>query len=157
MVERVVAALVYIIPALDAIAVTLSLFKWWSSLSWTWFLLEPISTFYYSSSFTPLIIFFVVFLAIVRNKKFHHLVRFHAMQAVMIDIVIMLANIIRMYLPPEFRWSMYMVVLDRFLGATILATLAYCIGYAIQGQYADIPYVSNAVYIQVDMLESYGS
>lgn len=102
-VERLVAALMYIIPTLNATAVTLSLFKWWSSLSWVWFLLEPISTFYYSSSFTPLLIFFVVFLAIVRNRRFHHLVRVHAMQAVMIDIVIMLANIIRMYLPPEFR------------------------------------------------------
>ena len=117
---------------------------------------QPLSAFYYSSSFTPLIIFFVVFLAIVRNKKFHHLVRFHAMQAVMIDIVIMLVNIIRMYLPPEFRWSMMMIVMDRFLGATIVATLTFCLWHSIQGQYADIPQVSEAVYIQVDMLESYG-
>merc|ERR1719281_817083 len=112
-IERIIAATIYIIPALDATASTLSLFKWWSSVSWAWFLLEPISTFYSSSSFTPLIIFFVVFLAVVRNKNFHHLVRFHAMQAVMVDIVIMLAIIIRMYLPPEFRWSICIVVIDR--------------------------------------------
>merc|ERR1712178_470969 len=92
--ERIVSALIYFIPALDATAITLSLFKWWASLSWAWFLLEPVTTFYYSISFTPLIIFFVIFLAIVRNKGFHQLVRFHAMQAVMIDIVIMLVNIV---------------------------------------------------------------
>merc|ERR1711959_865171 len=37
--ERVIAALIYVIPALDACAVTLSFFKWWSSLSWAWFIL----------------------------------------------------------------------------------------------------------------------
>merc|ERR1711904_149164 len=129
--ERIVAASIYIIPALDATACTLSFFKWWTSLSWAWFLLEPISMFYSSSSFTPLIIFFVVFLAVVRYKKFHHLVRFHAMQAVMIDIVIMLAIIIRMYLPPEFRWSIYMILIDRLLGALILMTITHCVGHAL--------------------------
>lgn len=69
-------------------------------------------------------------------------------QAVMIDIVIMLINIIRMYMPPEFRWSMFMIVLDRFLGATVVATLVFCLWHSLQGQYADIPHVSEAVYIQ---------
>merc|ERR1712224_451088 len=84
--ERMVSATIYIIPSLDSAAVTLSLLKWWASLSWAWFLIEPITVLYYTSSFTPLIIF----LAVVRNKNFHHIVRFHAMQAVMLDIVIML-------------------------------------------------------------------
>lgn len=154
--ERVLAALIYIIPCLDVTALTMSLFKWWTSVSWMWFIMEPIITFYFSSAFTPLIIFFVIFIVIVRNVRLHHFVRFHAMQAVMIDIVTMLICIVRMYLPPEFRWSMFIVVLDRLLGMMVLVTIGYCVWHAIQGHYADVHYISDAVYLQVDMLESYG-
>jgi len=151
--ERIIAGLVYIIPALGSIALTLCLFKWLASLSWAWFIMEPVSMFYYSGQFTPFLIFMLVFLAIVRNKKFHHLVRFHGMQAVMVDIAITLAIIVRSHLPPEIRWSSLMLILDRFIGATIVMTLLHCIWHAVQGRYADIPYVSDAVYIQVDILD----
>ncbi len=36
---------------------------------------------YYSSQFAPLIVFFLLFLAIVKNNKLHHFVRFNCMQA----------------------------------------------------------------------------
>lgn len=35
---------------------------------------------YYSSQFAPLVIFFLVFLTIVKNTKLHHFVRFNCMQ-----------------------------------------------------------------------------
>lgn len=35
---------------------------------------------YYSSQFAPLIVFFLLFLSIVKNTKVHHFVRFNAMQ-----------------------------------------------------------------------------
>ncbi len=35
---------------------------------------------YHSSQFAPLIIFFLMFLAVVKNSKLHHFVRFNAMQ-----------------------------------------------------------------------------
>jgi hypothetical protein len=36
---------------------------------------------YFGSQFAPLIIFFVMFLSIVKNNKLHHFVRFNCMQA----------------------------------------------------------------------------
>ena len=35
---------------------------------------------YFGSQFAPLIIFFLMFLAIVKNTKLHHFVRFNCMQ-----------------------------------------------------------------------------
>ena len=35
---------------------------------------------YFGSQFAPLIIFFVMFLSIVKNTKLHHFVRFNCMQ-----------------------------------------------------------------------------
>ncbi len=65
---------------------------------------------YYSSEFAPLIIFFLLFLTVVRNKKLPHFLRFHTMQSVMIDIVVMLFTIIRSYFPAELRWTSVLVV-----------------------------------------------
>lgn len=41
---------------------------------------EPFVSIYYSSQFAPLVVFFLIFLAVVRNTKLHHFVRFNAMQ-----------------------------------------------------------------------------
>ncbi len=40
----------------------------------------PLKGWYYSSQFTPLIVFFMLFLAVVKNTALPHFVRFHCMQ-----------------------------------------------------------------------------
>jgi hypothetical protein len=40
----------------------------------------PLAPLYYSGQFVPLIVFFLLFLAIVKNTKLHHFVRFNCMQ-----------------------------------------------------------------------------
>lgn len=40
----------------------------------------PFVGIYYSSQFAPLIVFFLLFLSVVKNTKLHHFVRFNAMQ-----------------------------------------------------------------------------
>ena len=40
----------------------------------------PLAPLYYSGQFVPLIVFFLLFLAIVKNNKLHHFVRFNCMQ-----------------------------------------------------------------------------
>ena len=41
----------------------------------------PFLNIYYSSQFAPLIIFFLLFLSVVKNFRLHHFTRFHCMQA----------------------------------------------------------------------------
>ena len=41
----------------------------------------PLAKIYFGSQFAPLIIFFVMFLSVVKNTKLHHFVRFNCMQA----------------------------------------------------------------------------
>lgn len=72
----------------------------------------PFVKLYYSSQFTPLIVFFLLFLAVVKNTKMPHFVRFNCMQGIMLDIVVMLFNILRGYFPAEFRWSAVLSVLS---------------------------------------------
>ena len=54
---------------------------------------------YYSNSFTPFFVFFALFLAVVRNEKLPHFLRFNAMQSILLDICIMLGA-----RPPAGSW-----------------------------------------------------
>lgn len=47
----------------------------------------PLASLYYSGQFVPLIVFFLLFLAIVKNNKLHHFVRFNCMQVTTVTIL----------------------------------------------------------------------
>ena len=87
----------------------------------------PFVDIYYSSQFAPLVVFFLLFLAVVKNTKLPHFVRFNCMQGIMIDIVTMLFNILRTYFPAELRWS---IILDVRCGlcCVTLRTAVICCG-----------------------------
>ena len=87
---------------------------------------------YYSSQFAPLVIFFLMYLAIVRNNKLHHFVRFHCMQAVTLDIVVMLFTLVRTYFPPDFMWSPLLGWFDAFAYSFCVCPILYCIFWALR-------------------------
>jgi hypothetical protein len=60
---------------------------------------------YYSNSFTPFIVFFALFLVVVRSQKLPHFLRFNALQSMLLDISIMLSGLIIQYLPFEIQFS----------------------------------------------------
>ncbi|PSC72911.1 chloroplast envelope translocase family [Micractinium conductrix] len=113
----------------------------------------PLAKIYFGSQFAPLIIFFVMFLSIVKNTKLHHFVRFNCMQAIMLDIVVMLFHILRAYLPAELKWSVIGHYFDMFGWTCCMATVLYAVFWTVRGYYADIPFVSESVYHQVQLSE----
>ena len=88
----------------------------------------PFAQIYYSSQFSPLVVFFLIYLCVVRNKKFHHFVRFHAMQATMLDIVGMIFQILRGYFTETVLMS---PVIDFYDTIAYSLCLLYCIYYAL--------------------------
>ncbi len=67
----------------------------------------PLLNAYYSNSFTPFFVFFALFLAVVRNEKLPHFLRFNAMQSILLDICIMLGALAR-----TIQGSIYTGLLD---------------------------------------------
>jgi len=61
-------------------------------ISWVLDVFGPMLNAYYSNSFTPFFVFFALFLAVVRNEKLPHFLRFNAMQSILLDICIMLGK-----------------------------------------------------------------
>ena len=47
------------------------------------------------------------------------------------------------------RWSLIGRMFDMFAWTSCMATVAYCVFWTLRGAYADIPFVSESVYIQV--------
>merc|ERR1712113_215708 len=124
----------------------------WRSIGWFWYQLEPIYLILTSSMLISFIVFISIILVIGLNKNFHHVVRFHTFQAQLISMIISTTVFCGKYLPPDLRWSVFMELFNRFLGATIVTTLIYCVWHSIQGFYADLPYISDNIYLLIDFM-----
>eukprot|EP00887_Chlorella_sp_A99_P002785 scaffold6.g2785.t1 len=164
---RVAAALCYLVPWIDSMSLGREMYRRFRNLLVLYFIPGPLSKIYFSSQFAPLIIFFAMFLSVVKNTKLHHFVRFNCMQAravwcgvvrvcregervwaIMLDIAVMLFHILRAYLPAELKWSMIGRAFDMFSWTTCMGTVVFCVFWTLRGHYADIPFVSESVYIQ---------
>ena len=112
--------------------------------------LFPLIQIYTGFPFAGLIIFIVLLTLVVRNTNISHFIRFNTMQAILLDIVLFLGRIILdMVLVPVAGTSL---LVDTFLNVVLLGILGaiiYSVVQTARGQYAEIPTLSEAVYMQV--------
>jgi uncharacterized membrane protein len=147
--DRLLAILPYLIPMMGCIAFTNDGFEQFplthEFLDW---FTRPMMIFY-SNGFIPFLSFFGLFLAVVRNPKVPHFIRYNTMQAIMLDICIMLAGLIMQYIPMFLAcgWVGGMVEVFAFMNGTY--AIFYSVFNALQGKYAEIPIITEAVYAQV--------
>ncbi|ELP57102.1 putative membrane protein [Microcystis aeruginosa TAIHU98] len=156
--DRIFAALVYLLPLYSAFAFGIFIFQQIPFLGAALaialyplaFLYSSLGSFGSSSpgSFGSLIIFFVLFLAVVRNPRISHFIRFNTMQAILIDILV---SLLRLVLDFVARGGANLVV-ETLFNVVFLGAFAACVYSIIQsviGKYADIPTISEAAYSQV--------
>jgi hypothetical protein len=149
--DRIFAALVYLLPLYSAFAFGIFIFQQIPFLGAALAIaLYPLA-FLYSSlgSFGSLIIFFVLFLAVVRNPRISHFIRFNTMQAILIDILVYLLGLLLGFVARGLGANLVVETLFNvvFLGA--FAACVYSIIQSVIGKYADIPTISEAAYSQV--------
>ena len=145
--DRIFASLPYLLPLIDGLWFGRFLFTQFPVLQVLLIPLAPLMQIY-SLPLASLIIFFALYLGVVRNENISHFIRFNAMQAILLDIVLMLC---RLVLPifdgPQVAFiaeTLYNMV---FLGA--FAAFVYAVVQSLLGRYAEIPPLSDAVYMQV--------
>ena len=111
--------------------------------------LLPLVRIYYGVRYAGLIIFFALWLLVVRNEKISHFIRFNTMQAILLDIVIFLFSILTdvVKLVPGSGFAIQTLSTTIFLG--IVAAVVYSVIQSSMGRYAEIPAISDAVYMQV--------
>jgi len=149
--DRIFAALVYLLPLYSAFAFGIFIFQQIPFLGAALAIVLTPLAFLYSSlgSFGSLIIFFVLFFAVVRNPRISHFIRFNTMQAILIDILVYLLGLLLGFVARGLGTNLVVETLFNvvFLGA--FAACVYSIIQSVIGKYADIPTISEAAYSQV--------
>jgi len=145
--DRIFASLPYLLPLIDGLPFGGFLFRQFPVLELLLIPLAPLRQIY-DLPLASLIIFFALYLGVVRNENISHFIRFNAMQAILLDIVLILCRLVLpIFEGPQLAFiaeTLYNMV---FLGA--FAAFVYAVVQSLLGRYAEIPPLSDAVYMQV--------
>jgi uncharacterized membrane protein len=147
--DRFFACLPYLLPFLDGLSFSTPFFRQFPVLQPLLLPFVPIMQIY-SLPFASLIVFFTLFLLVVRNENISHFIRFNAMQAILLTIVLFLCQLIVQYvLQPALQGGLILETLYNVVFLGTLAAVIYSIVQSALGRYAEIPTLSDAVYMQV--------
>lgn len=152
--DRIFAALPYLLPLFYSIQFGGSLLKQFSILQVILIPLIPVGFIYKAIPFAGMVIFLLLFLLVVRNETIAHFIRFNTMQALLLDILIVLCSFVFFFIlriNPDTGQNLNLLT-QTLLNIVFLGTVVAC-GYSIvqslRGHYAEIPTLSEAVYAQV--------
>lgn len=147
--DRVLACLPYLLPLIEVFAFGQFLMNDFPLLGLIFLPLLPLLKIYYGVRYAGLIIFFALWLLVVRNENIAHFIRFNTMQAIILDIVIFVCGILTdlVRLVPGSGFAIQTLETTIFLG--IVAAVVYSVAQSLMGKYAEIPAISDAVHMQV--------
>ena len=147
--DRIFASLTYLLPLLDVYPFGTFLLRQVPLFGLIYIPLQPLIAVYYGIQFASLIIFFVLYLAVVRNERINHFIRFNAMQAILISIILTLIGLAFQILGPVLGENLLTETLFNIIFLGTLAASIYSIIQSAIGRYAEIPGISEASYLQV--------
>ncbi len=147
--DRIFASLPYLLPLVDVFRYGLFLMAQFPLLKLLFLPILPLLQIYYGVRYAGLLIFFALFIFVVRNERISHFIRFNAMQAILIDITIFLFGILTdlVNLINIGNFAIQTLSTTIFLG--VVVAVVYSIAQSLMGRYAEIPAISDAVYMQV--------
>ncbi|MCC5657331.1 hypothetical protein LC608_10105 [Nostoc sp. XA010] len=147
--DRIFASLPYLLPLIEVFVFGRYLLSEFPPLQLLFLPLLPLLRIYYGVRYAGMIIFFGLFLLVVRNEKISHFIRFNTMQAILLDIIIFLFSILTdvVGLVPVGGFAIQTLSTTIFIG--IVGAAAYSVIQSVSGRYAEIPAISDAVYMQV--------
>lgn len=99
--------------------------------------------------FGSLVIFLGLFLGVVRNQRVPYAIRFNVLQAILLDIVLVLARLLLGLFTNLQAASFALRTLNDtvFLGTVLV--IGYCLVQGLRGQDPELPTVSEAVRMQL--------
>ena len=147
--QRLLAAAAYLLPWSDGIPFGQGLFGLFPILAWLQLPALPLVRVQQLVPFGSLVLFLVLFLAVVRNTRVPYFIRYSVLQAILVDIVLVLINLI---------FGVLRLNGGNFAGRTlsntvflgILVLVGFGVVESLRGKEADIPTVSEAVRMQLN-------
>ena len=147
--DRIFACLPYLLPLVDGLMFGRYLFAQFPVLGLFFVPLAPLVQLYSTVPFAGMIIFFALYLGVVRNENINHFIRFNAMQAILLDIVLILCGLILPILARGVQVQFIVQTLFNMVFLGVVAAFVYAVAQSLLGRYAEIPPLSDAVYMQV--------
>ncbi|MEM6754335.1 MAG: Tic20 family protein [Cyanobacteria bacterium P01_C01_bin.38] len=147
--DRIFACLPYLLPLIEGLGFGMNLFEQFPPLRIILIPLLPVLAIYRSIPFAGLIIFFALFMLVIRNEKIPHFIRFNTMQAILISIVLSLCGLLLSVLGPVPGANFAIETLFNTIFIGLLVAVVYSVAQTVMGRYAEIPAISDAVYMQV--------
>ena len=147
--DRIFASLPYLLPLLEVFKYGVFLINQFPPLRLVFLPIMPLLRVYYGVRYAGLLIFLGLFIFVVRNERISHFIRFNTMQALLLDISIFLFGILTDLLGLISIGNFAIQTLSTTIFLGILAAVVYSVVQSLMGRYAEIPAVSDAVYMQV--------
>ena len=150
--QRLLAPLVYLLPWSDAIPFGLGLDGVFNQVPLLRLLIVPAIPFMQLQRVPAggLLLFFVLFLAVVRNPNVPYFLRFNTLQALLTDIVLIVLSLaFRILLQPVAGGSLLMGTLSSTIVIAVLAILVFALVECLRGREPDLPGISQAVRMQL--------
>ena len=147
--QRLLAAAAYLLPWSDGIPFGQGLFGLFPILAWLQLPALPLVMVQQLVPFGSLVLFLVLFLAVVRNTRVPYFIRYSVLQAILVDIVLVLITL---------AFGVLRLNGGNFAGRTlsntvflgILVLVGFGVVESLRGKEADIPTVSEAVRMQLN-------
>ena len=151
--QRMIAPLVYLLPWSDAIPFGLGMDGVFNQVPLLRLLIVPAVPFIQLNRGVPfggLLLFFVLFLAVVRNPKVPYFLRFNTLQALMTDIVLIVLSFgFSIMLQPLASGSLLIGTLSSTIVIAVLAILVFALVECLRGREPDLPGISQAARMQL--------
>ena len=147
--QKLIGILIYLLPWSDAIPFGKYLFMDFPFLQWLAIPALPIIIIEQSIPFGSFLLFFLLFLFIVRNPRMPYFLRFNTMQALLIDIGIILISYSFQVILQPLGTKLIMSTLSSTVLMAILAIVIFAFGECLQGKEPDLPVISEAVRMQL--------
>ena len=148
--DRIISSLVYLLPLVYALPFGLALLGQFPLLQIIYAPLSPLIALEFSLPFAGLIVFFALWFGIVRSDRFSYFVRFNTMQAILLDIVLIVCSLVISILVPGLgRNNLLIETLNNTIFIGTLVACFYSIFQSARGIQAEIPAISEAVSSQL--------
>ena len=147
--QRLLALLTYLLPWSDGLPFGRSLTSLFPMLHWLSLPALPLVLVEQAIPFVGFILFLVLFLGVVRNPRVPYFIRFNALQAILLDIILIVLSLAFNLLlaPLGGNFAVRTLANTIFLGMLVL--VLFGIIQCLRGKEADIPSLSEAVRMQL--------
>jgi hypothetical protein len=147
--QRLLGALAYLLPLSDALRFGQVLFALFPPLQWLALPALPLVLLEQAIPFGGLVLFLLLFLVVVRNPRVPYPIRFNVLQAILIDIVLVLLSLAfdTVLAPLGGGFALRTLANTVFLGTVLL--VLFSVVQSLRGKEPDIPTVSEAVRMQL--------